>query len=42
LLEIQGKKESYYLPFAAPYLVGVDKDAKRVVMNEPDVLGGKE
>lgn len=42
LLEIQGKKESYYLPFTAPYLVGVDRDARRVVMNEPEVLGGKE
>jgi len=42
LLEIQGKKESYYLPFAAPYLVGVEKEAKRIVMNEPEVMGGKE
>lgn len=42
LLEIQGKKESYYLPFAAPYLVSVDKTARVIVMNEPEVLGGKE
>lgn len=42
LLEIQGKKESYYLPFTAPYLVSVDMDARVVVMNEPEVLGGKE
>jgi 16S rRNA processing protein RimM len=42
LLEIQGKKESYYLPFAAPYLVSVDTGTRVVTMNEPDVLGGKE
>lgn len=42
LLEIQGKKESYYLPFAAPYLVSIDKDARLITMNEPEVFGGKE
>jgi 16S rRNA processing protein RimM len=38
LLEIQGKKESYYIPFCAPYLVSVDMDARRVVLNEPEVM----
>lgn len=41
LLEIQGKKESYYLPFAAPYLVSVDTDAKRIIMNPPEVMDAR-
>ena len=38
LLEIQGAKESYYIPFCEPYLVEVDMDGRRVVLNEPDVM----
>jgi 16S rRNA processing protein RimM len=38
LLEIKGKKESYFIPFCEPFLVSVDKDARRVTMLEPEVL----
>lgn len=38
LIEIQGKKESYFIPFAEPYLVGVDQAARRITMIEPEVL----
>ncbi|MCB1539058.1 MAG: 16S rRNA processing protein RimM [Alphaproteobacteria bacterium] len=39
LLEIQGKKESYYIPFAPPFLIRVERENKTVVVQEPEVLG---
>lgn len=38
LLEITGKGDNLLLPFAAPYLVSLDKDARRIVMIVPEVL----
>lgn len=38
LLEIKGKKENYFIPFCEPFLVRVDREAKRVVLLEPEVL----
>lgn len=38
LLEVQGKKEAYYIPLAEPYLVEIDADNRRIVMNEPEVM----
>lgn len=38
LLEIQGAKDSYYIPFCEPYLVRVDMDARRVIIHEPEVM----
>ena len=38
LLEIKGKKENYYIPFCEPFLVRVEREAKRVILNEPEVL----
>lgn len=38
LLEVQGKKEAYYIPLAAPYLVEIDAENRRIIMNEPEVM----
>ncbi len=38
LLEVQGRKEAYYIPFAEPYLVRVEREARQIVMNQPEVL----
>jgi 16S rRNA processing protein RimM len=38
LLEIQKSAETYYIPFAEPYLVSVDAADRKIVMNEPEVL----
>ncbi|NBX66161.1 MAG: 16S rRNA processing protein RimM [Proteobacteria bacterium] len=38
LLEIKGKKENYFIPFCEPFLVEIDKENRKVVLNEPDIV----
>lgn len=38
LVEVQSKTDTYYIPFAEPYLVSVDRAARRITMVEPEVL----
>ncbi|MBU6234606.1 MAG: 16S rRNA processing protein RimM [Alphaproteobacteria bacterium] len=38
LLELRRGAENYFIPFCAPYLVNVDKAARRITINEPEVL----
>lgn len=38
LLEIKGTKENYFIPFCEPFLVRIEKEARRIILNEPEVM----
>lgn len=38
LVEIQGPRGAFFLPFCAPYLVRVDEAARHIVLEEPEAL----